>query len=247
MGKIKEFYDKNKKIVIPAAIILVLLIAVGVYFISQPHDNTDKKAESQTEETVDISQDDKNEDDNAQENSKVDEAPVETPAEQADAPASAPADKPSTDKPTGNDNANNNENSGNNSSSSSNSGGNASSKPSKPSHTHSWKDHTATKQVWVSKLVPVYETQKVQVGTNKISLGFYWHCNCGAVIPSGQDADHAFAHIEKGEPDNGYEKEHFREEPIYETQKVQVGTKDEGHYETQTYVDYRYCDCGATK
>ncbi len=46
---------------------------------------------------------------------------------------------------------------------------------------------------------------------------------------------------------NGYDKEHFHEEPVYETKRVQVGTRDDGHYETQTYVDYKYCDCGATK
>lgn len=224
MEKIKEFFDKNKKIVIPVVIMLVLLIAVGIYFISQPNDNTNKKAENQTEEKVDISQDDKTED-------KKDSA------------------EQSTDKPTGNSNSNGgNASSNDGDGGSSNHGGNSSaSKPSAPSHTHSWKDHTATKQVWVSKIVPVYENQQVQVGTKKVSEGFFWHCNCGAVIPKGQDADHAFNHIANDEPDNGYVKEHFREEPVYETQKVQVGTRDDGHYETQTYVDYKYCDCGAKK
>lgn len=113
------------------------------------------------------------------------------------------------------------------------------------SHTHNWKEHHATKQVWVSNIVPIYETQKVQTGTHKVSDGWYWHCNCGAVIPISQYEDHAVAHIEADEPDNGYEKEHFHDEPVYEEKQVQVGTKDEGHYETQTYVDYYYCDCGA--
>lgn len=33
------------------------------------------------------------------------------------------------------------------------------------------------------------------------------------------------------------------------TEKVQVGShkEDQGHYETQSYVDYRYCSCGARK
>lgn len=37
--------------------------------------------------------------------------------------------------------------------------------------------------------------------------------------------------------------------PQYTEQTVQVGshTEDHGHYETQTYVDYQYCDCGATR
>lgn len=184
----------------------------------------------------------KDESDKAKDDAKVDEAPVETPADQ-------PANKPSADKPANNGNGNGGNASSNGSDGgSSNHGGNSSaSKPSAPSHTHSWKDHTATKQVWVSNIVPVYENQQVQVGTKKVSEGFFWHCNCGAVIPKGQDADHAFNHIANNEPDNGYVKEHFHEEPVYETKRVQVGTRDDGHYETQTYVDYKYCDCGATK
>lgn len=229
MEKIKEFFDKNKKIVIPVVIMLVLLIAVGIYFISQPNDNTNKKAENQTEEKVDISQDDKTED-------KKDSVEQST-------------DKPSNDKPTGNSNSNGgNASSNGDDGGSSNHGGNSSaSKPSAPSHTHSWKDHTATKQVWVSNIVPVYEDQQVQVGTNKVSLGSYWHCNCGAEVPSSSAKPHIKAHLQAGEPSNGYNQEHFREEPVYETKRVQVGTRDDGHYETQTYVDYKYCDCGAKK
>ena len=228
MDKVKDFIKDNKKIIIPVAIVLILLIAVGIYFVSQPNTDTNKKAENQTEEKVDISKDDKTEEDK----NKDSEDKKDT------------ADNPSADKPANNGNASSNSGNGG----SSNHGGNSSaSKPSAPSHTHSWKDHTATKQVWVSNIVPVYENQQVQVGTKKVSEGFFWHCNCGAVIPKGQDADHAFNHIANNEPDNGYVKEHFHEEPVYETKKVQVGTRDDGHYETQTYVDYKYCDCGAKK
>ena len=77
MEKIKAFYTQNKKIVILIIIILVFLIALGIYLISQPNDNTNQKAENQTEETVDISQDDKKEDDKVQDDAKVDEVPVE--------------------------------------------------------------------------------------------------------------------------------------------------------------------------
>ena len=37
--------------------------------------------------------------------------------------------------------------------------------------------------------------------------------------------------------------------PQYTWQTVQVGSheEDQGWYETQTYVDYQYCDCGARK
>lgn len=184
----------------------------------------------------------KDESDKAKDDAKVDEAPVETPADK-------PADKPSADKPANNGNGNggNASSNGGNGGSSNHGGNSSASKPSAPSHTHSWKDHTATKQVWVSNIVPVYENQQVQVGTKKVSDGWYWHCNCGAEIPIGQEDGHIVNHIQNGEPDNGYDKEHFHEEPVYETKRVQVGTRDDGHYETQTYVDYKYCDCGATK
>ena len=186
----------------------------------------------------------KDESDKAKDDAKVDEAPVETPADQ-------PADKPSADKPANNGNGNGNGNASNNGGDggSSNHGGNSSaSKPSAPSHTHSWKDHTATKQVWVSNIVPVYENQQVQVGTKKVSDGWYWHCSgCGAEVPVASADAHIAAHLKANETSNGYEKEHFHEEPVYETKRVQVGTRDDGHYETQTYVDYKYCDCGATK
>lgn len=134
-------------------------------------------------------------------------------------------------------------NSGSNGNGSSTSGGSSSgssSKPSAPAHTHSWKDHTATKQVWVSNIVTVtdYADQQVAVGTTYIFAydGF-----------STTDINSAKAHakelLKAGLPDN------FRMETIYETQRVPVGshTEDHGHYETQTYVDYQYCDCGATR
>lgn len=228
MDKVKDFIKDNKKIIIPVAIVLILLIAVGIYFVSQPNTDTNKKAENQTEEKVDISKDDKTEEDK----NKDSEDKKDT------------ADNPSADKPANNGNASSNSGNGG---SSSNGGNSSASKPSAPSHTHSWKDHTATKQVWVSNIVPVYENQQVQVGTKKVSDGWYWHCNCGAVVPASQGDNHGFNHIANDEPDNGYEKEHFHEEPVYETKRVQVGTRDDGHYETQTYVDYKYCDCGATK
>ena len=184
----------------------------------------------------------KDESDKAKDDAKVDEAPVETPADQ-------PADKPSADKPANNGNGNDNASNNGGDGGSSNHGGNSSaSKPSAPSHTHSWKDHTATKQVWVSNIVPVYENQQVQVGTKKVSDGWYWHCSgCGAEVPVASADAHIAAHLKANETSNGYEKEHFHEEPVYETKRVQVGTRDDGHYETQTYVDYKYCDCGATK
>ena len=105
-------------------------------------------------------------------------------------------------------------------------------KPSAPVHTHSWADHTVTTQEWVSNMVtvPDYETQTTAV----------WVCNCGAVIPCESEDAHIIAHIEAGEPANGHTEG--------QTTQVQIGshTEDQGHYESKTTVDYRYCTgCGA--
>ena len=133
----------------------------------------------------------------------------------------------------------------NNGSSNSGNSGSASSKPSqssqpsKPAHTHTWVNHTATRNVWVSNWVdvPDYSTQKVPVGTK------YIFAYDGYTTTSDADAEaHAVALIKQGVPDN------HRTETIYETQTVQTGShkEDHGTNKTETYVDYVYCSsCGA--
>lgn len=105
-------------------------------------------------------------------------------------------------------------------------------KPSAPVHTHSWADHTVTTQEWVSNIVtvPDYETQTTGV----------WVCNCGAVMDMSTQESHAMNHALNDEPANGHTET--------QTTQVQVGshTEDQGHYESKTTVDYRYCTgCGA--
>lgn len=128
---------------------------------------------------------------------------------------------------------------------SSNSGSQSSSKPSqssqpsKPAHTHTWVNHTATRNVWVSNWVdvPDYGTQQVAVGTK------YIFAYDGYTTTSDADAEaHAVALIKQGLPEN------YRMETIYENQTVQTGShkEDHGSYTTETYVDYVYCSsCGA--
>lgn len=113
------------------------------------------------------------------------------------------------------------------------------SKPSKPAHTHTWVNHTATRQVWVSNWVdvPDYGTQQVAVGTK------YIFAYDGYTTTSDADAEsHAVALIKQGVPEN------YRMETIYENQTVQTGShkEDHGSYKTESYVDYVYCSsCGA--
>ena len=114
-----------------------------------------------------------------------------------------------------------------------------SSQPSKPAHTHTWVNHTATRQVWVSNWVdvPDYGTQQVVVGNKYIfSYDGYTTTDINDVKA------HARALIMQGVPEN------YRTEAVYETQTVQTGShkEDHGSYTTETYVDYVYCSsCGA--
>lgn len=132
-------------------------------------------------------------------------------------------------------------NTGNQSTSTGNSdnSGSSSSQPSQPAHTHTWVNHTATRQVWVSNWVdvPDYGTQQVAVGTK------YIFAYDGYTTTDSNDAKwHSVALIKQGVPDN------YRTETIYETQQVQTGShkEDHGSYTTESYVDYVYCSsCGA--
>ena len=160
-------------------------------------------------------------------------------------------DKPAQTTPSAkdDDNAKADSNAGsqssNNGSSNSGNAGSASSKPSqssqpsKPAHTHTWVNHTATRNVWVSNWVdvPDYGTQQVAVGTKFI---FAYD---GYTTTDINDAKaHAVALIKQGLPEN------YRNETIYETQQVQTGShkEDHGYNKTETYVDYVYCSsCGA--
>ena len=113
------------------------------------------------------------------------------------------------------------------------------SKPSKPAHTHTWVNHTATRQVWVSNWVdvPDYGTQQVAVGEK------YVFSYDGYTTTDINDAKaHSVALLKQGLPEN------FSIQTVYETQTVQTGShkEDHGSYKTETYVDYVYCSsCGA--
>lgn len=157
-------------------------------------------------------------------------------------------DKPAQTTPSTKNDGNNKTDSNAGSQSSSNGSSNAgsasskpsqSSQPSKPAHTHTWVNHTATRDVWVSNWVdvPDYGTQQVLTGTRFI---FY---EDGYVATSLSDTEaHAVALIKQGYMGN------YHTEPVYENQTVQTGShkEDHGSYKTETYVDYVYCSsCGA--
>ncbi len=130
-------------------------------------------------------------------------------------------------------------NSGSTSTGNSGNSGSSSSQPSKPAHTHTWVNHTATRQVWVSNWVdvPDYGTQQVQTGTRFV------FSEDGYTTTSLSDAKaHAVALVKQGYVGN------YHTEAVYENQTVQTGShkEDHGSYKTESYVDYVYCSsCGA--
>ena len=113
-----------------------------------------------------------------------------------------------------------------------------SSQPSKPAHTHTWVNHTTTRNVWVSNWVdvPDYGTKQVVVGNTFIFSDGYSTTDINAA------EEHATELAMTGK-DCGYQTR-----PIYENQTVQIGSHKEDHgiNKTETYVDYVYCSsCGA--
>lgn len=131
-------------------------------------------------------------------------------------------------------------NTGSSNSGSANAGnsGSSSSQPSKPAHTHTWVNHTATRNVWVSNWVdvPDYGTQQVVVGNTYIFSDGYSTTDINAAKAHGRE-------LALAGKDCGYQTK-----PVYETQQVQTGShkEDHGYNKTETYVDYVYCSsCGA--
>lgn len=156
-------------------------------------------------------------------------------------------DKPAQTTPSAKNDGNKADNGNAGSQSSSNGSSNAgsasskpsqSSQPSKPAHTHTWVNHTATRNVWVSNWVdvPDYGTKQVVVGNTFIFSDGY----------STTDINAAEAHARElimAGKDSGYQTR-----PVYENQTVQIGShkEDHGTNKTETYVDYVYCSsCGA--
>ncbi len=164
---------------------------------------------------------------------------VDVNKEPAQTTPSAKTDNAKTDNNAGSQSSNNG---------SSNSGS-SSSKPSKPAHTHTWVNHTATRQVWVSNWVdvPDYETKTIYGGQ------LYTEQPDGTWLSNGEtywfytDADfEAFKNliVEKMKTE-GYCGNYVNRT---KTEKVQVSPhkEDHGSYSTETYVDYVYCtSCGA--
>lgn len=210
---------KNKLVLIPIAVVIIIAVATGIYFTA----NSDKKENASPSDTSKIvAETEKISGDTAVEKtekeSKTSDVASETAKKSPETTKKKSGTTSSSDKKSVTSAA-----SGNN--------------KSVTNHKHVWKEHKAKR--WVSKMVTVddYEEKKTPVGTNFI---FAYDGYTTSDIEKAKE--HAVELIYADLPDN------YRTETIYKTEKVKTGShkEDQGHYET--YVDYYYCNvCGAVK
>lgn len=117
-------------------------------------------------------------------------------------------------------------------------------------HTHVWKDHTATHKVWVSNVVtvPDYETRTISGGQlyTLHSDGKWYGDGETYWFYTDEDFEAFKSLIVSKMRDEGYTGNYVNRS---KTEQVQTGShqEDRGHYETETYVDYQFCACGATR
>ena len=250
MEKFKEFISQNKKILISIVIVIaiILLIAsISIYFATRPTDEQESaEQQNQVQEVED------------------EEIPkAEAEIENSDIITSETEDTIAKDnqeqanensKPTDSTSGNNSNNSSN-----ANAGGNSSnSNTSEPSHTHTWVDHTATKQVWISNMVTIddYETKTiygaqfytVQADGSLLSNGpTYWFENGFTNDDLKDIMRNALVQNPQGIVNGICYAQYVNRT---KTEKIKVGShqEDHGHYENQSYVDYQYCsECGEKK
>lgn len=239
MNQAKEFFSKNKKVVIPVAIVLLLLIIAAICFgarscVRKEADKPNKTLLAQAENTNASAETDSATPDASQ------AAGETTSANGTQVGAATPATSVAGTTASG----------GNSSSSATPSGGNSGS-ANTASHTHTWVNHTATKQVWVPKMVTVddYETKKIPGGQlYTLHSDGNWYSD-GETYWFYTDADfQAFKALIVNKMKNEDYCGNYVNRTKTEKTKVGSHQEDQGHYETKTYVDYQYCPiCGQRK
>lgn len=110
-----------------------------------------------------------------------------------------------------------------------------------PVHEHSWKEHYATRQIlvrdaWVEEEYVGDETRDI--------VEYRTYCSCGADITGISGQDHIAA-VGGMDGHGGWV-----ERPVVVGQKtvpMYIPVFHDAEYTNEQYVDYYYCDCGATK
>lgn len=206
----------------------------------------DSKADDKTSESDKTES--KSDTETKKDDSKADNKTSESTTDNKSDSASKPTEDKKSDSNSGNTGSNSSANepsSGSNSSTSKPSQSTEKPAETKPAHQHTWVDHTATKQV--PRTVhhdAVYETVTIPAVT-KTQL----RCEgCGQWFDSLDDLTyHALTSpVNSGcgcQVDSGYREVVIT--PAHTEQKLVKEAYDETVYDTQTYVDYKYCsECG---
>lgn len=132
----------------------------------------------------------------------------------------------------------------NNSSPDSSNSDSSSNQSSKTSHTHSWKDHTTKR--WVSNMVTVVDTPAQTIAGAQLytlhSDGNWYGDGKVYWFENGFTSDDLKAIIKDKIKNEGYIGNYVNRS---KTIPATTYEEDHGHYEN--YVDYQYCDCGATR
>lgn len=218
----------KKTAIIGACVLALVLVIIGGVCVG---------VEKHSQKTAQIKQSDMNTDDTTDDSVRKNKPESSQESSTQSTPeAAAPKDSatPSDDSPTSDSK------SGGSGSVSDTSSGKRQSKTD-PAHTHIWKDHVVTTQVWVSKWVdvPDYKEERTPIGTR------YTFAADGYTTMDSADAEaHSVQLMQNGQSTN------HQTETVYKTKTVQVGShkEDQGRYETKTVVDFTYCTtCGVIK
>ena len=212
---------------------------------------TTKKDDSKTDDKTSESKSDNKSDNKKSDSNSSSDKPANKPSSGNNGSASKPnsnkpADKPS--KPNGNTGSNKSDSSTSKPSQSTEKP--AETKPSQPAHQHTWVDHTATKQVprtvhhdavYEDVTIPaVTQTQEQCLGCKQ------WFSSLDDIVNHAMKVKMG---MEAGDPQRcgsvgGVEREVVIT-PAHTEQKLVKEAYDETVYDTQTYVDYKYCSgCG---
>ena len=254
MEKVKEFIKRNIKIVIPAAILLVLILASVIYFISQPKTQNDNNTDNQTSERIETT---------AQNDTKKDEANTEDKKEDNRENNEEKNDNTPDNTSAGDTNS---DTSGSSTTSSEVSTSGNSEESSQTEHQHVWKEHTAEK--WVEDIVTVVDQPERYEEYNLYRMYWYdkgtweetrdpsrfneWERdrtggpfspNSINMVKNPEDCPLFTGYNELGQPT--YTGDHAIIKGLYDIIPAVTHEEDRSHYET--YVDYYYCDCGAKK
>ena len=263
MSKGKDFIRKNRKNLIIVAIAIILLLTVGIYLICQPNVDTKNQVTTQAKDKNVISNEESGTERQVEENKEENEEKNKTENQQnqqdtvqAQTETQEENRLPDTTPSERSDSTDSNNNTYRDGASDTEATNNA--------HTHVWKEHTAQK--WVPNIVTVVDQPEQNIKYSIYRMYWYttgtweetrdaerfntwYHSEEGGLYPlyhpykKPEDNPLFLAYDKNGNPT--YINDHVIAGPYYETIPAVTHEEDHGHYET--YVDYYYCDCGATK